>query len=144
MLIIIHANVLTVGLNGKDQALRQMPIRLITMESGKKAARLLKEEKIDGVVSNWNLDDMPDGLFLKRLKSVKPDIPTIALIESGNVSEEIAARSLGVSAVITDQADDQFFRQTLANVLGLKSVVSISSISASEESYDDYAVIREK
>ncbi len=133
MIVLVQANVLIVGLNGKHEVLRELPIRLITMQSGIKAARSLKNEKVDSVISKWDLDDMEDGQFLKKLKAVKPDIPTIAFVKAGDQAQEIAARSLGVSAVLTDDVDDELFRQTVANVLGLGSYVSIKAISPAKK-----------
>jgi len=130
MIVLVQATVLTVGLDGKSEVLRELPVRLITMQSGVQAARSLKNEEVESVISKWDLGDMADGLFLKRLKAVKPDIPTIAFIEAGNKAQEIAARSLGVAAVLTDEVDDGLFRETVANVLGLTDVVSIREISS--------------
>ena len=132
MIVLIQANVLTVGLDGKDEVLRELPIRLITMQSGMKAAHSLKTEKVDSVISKWDLDDMEDGRFLKNLRAVKPEIPTIAFVRAGDQTQEIAARSLGVSAVLTDEADDELFRETVANVLGLRDVASIKAMSPVE------------
>ncbi|UCF42367.1 MAG: hypothetical protein JSV99_07105 [Planctomycetota bacterium] len=129
MIVLVQANVLTVGLNGKNEALRELPIRLITMQSGVQAARSLKNEKVDSVISKWDLQDMEDGRFLRSLRAVKPEIPTIAFVKAGDMAQEIAARSLGVSAVLTDDSDDELFRQIVANVLGLTSPVSIKAIS---------------
>src|SRR4030042_4298168 len=97
MVVLVQANVLTVGLDGKNEVLRELPIRLITMQSGMKAARSLKTEKVDSVISKWDLDDMEDGQFLKNMRAAKPEIPTIAFVKAGDQSQEIAARSLGVS-----------------------------------------------
>jgi DNA-binding NtrC family response regulator len=132
MVVLVQASVLTVGLDGKNEALRELPIRLIIMQSGMKAARSLKNEKVDSVISKWDLDDMEDGRFLKNLRAVKPEIPTIAFVKAGDQAQEIAARSLGVSAVLTDEADDELFRETVANVLGLRDVASIKAISPAE------------
>ena len=129
MLVLVQANVLTVGLGGKEEVLDELPIRLLSMRSGEQAARSLKNERIDSVISKWDLDDMTDGRFIRALRLARPDIPTIVFVTSGNWAEEIAARSLGVSAVLTDEADDDFFRQTVANVLGLQTLVSIKAIS---------------
>jgi DNA-binding NarL/FixJ family response regulator len=139
MIVLVEASVLTVGLNGREKVLRELPIRLITMQSGIKAARSLKTERVDSVISNWELEDMADGRFLKGLRAAKPDIPTIAFIKAGDRAQEIAARSLGVSAVLTDETDDDFFRQTVANVLGLKGHVTIKSISSAENAKSRYA-----
>ena len=129
MIVLVQANVLTVGLNGRNEVLREMPIRLITMRSGTEAARSLKNEKVDSIVSKWDLEDMKDGVFLRRLRAVKPNIPTIVFVGVGDQAQEIEARSIGVSAVLTDDVSDELFRETVANVLGLKDVVSIKTIS---------------
>ena len=133
MIVLVEASVLTVGLNGREEVLQELPIRVITMQSGIKAARSLKIERVDSVISKWELEDMADGRFLKDLRAAKPDIPTIVFIRAGDRAQEIAARSLGVSAVLTDEADDDLFRQTVANVLGLKDIVSIKAISSAEK-----------
>jgi DNA-binding NarL/FixJ family response regulator len=138
MIVLVEASVLTVGLNGREKVLRELPIRMITMQSGIEAARSLKTERVDSVISNWELEDMADGGFLKGLRAAKPDIPTIAFIKAGDRAQEIAARSLGVSAVLTDEADDDLFRQTVANVLGLKGYVTIKAISLAEDAKSLY------
>ena len=138
MVVLVQASVLTVGLDGKNKVLRELPIRLITMQSGMKAARSLKNEKVDSVISKWDLDDMEDGRFLRNLRAVKPEIPTIAFVRAGDRAQEIAARSLGVSAVLTDETDDELFRETVANILGLRDIASIKAISPVENENSRY------
>ncbi|RKY23822.1 MAG: hypothetical protein DRP62_05150 [Planctomycetota bacterium] len=138
MIVLVQANVLTVGLDDRNEVLRELPIRLITMRSGIEAARSLKNEKVDSVISKWDLDDMKDGRFLKRLRTVKPDIPTIAFVRAGDHTQEIAARSLGVSAVLTEDVDDELFLETIANALGLKDLVAIRTISPAKNGKSRY------
>jgi len=133
MIVLVQAKVLAVGLNSRSEILRELPIRLVTMQSGTEAARSLKNEEVDSIISKWDLDDMADGWFLRRLRAVKPQIPTIAFIRAGDQAQEIAARSLGVSAVLTDEANDELFRETVANVLGFHDLVSIEAISPAED-----------
>lgn len=130
MIVLVQANVLTVGLNGRSKILQELPIRLITMQCRTEAAYSLKNEKVDSVISKWDLDDMQDGRFLRKLRAAKPEIPTIVFVRAGDRRAEVEARSLGVSAVLTDEADDELFRQTVANVLGLKNLASIKAISS--------------
>ena len=132
MIVLVQATVLTVGLDGRNEVLQDLPIRLITMQSAVQAARSLKSEKIDSVISKWDLDDMEDGWFLKRLKVVKPEIPTIVFVRADDREQEITARSLGVSAVLTNDTDDELFRETVANILGLKGITSIKAISSAQ------------
>jgi len=132
MVVLVQATVLTIGLNGRNEVLRELPIRLITMQSGLEAARSLKNEKVHGVISNWDLEDMPNGRFLKSFRAARPHIPTIAFVRAGSTSQEIAARSLGVSAVLAEDATDDVFKDTVANLLGLRGAVAIRAISAAE------------
>lgn len=113
---------------GKSQALQELPIRIINLQSGQAAARSLKTEKIDSIISRWDLEDMKDGQFIRNLKKVRPGIPTIVFVQSGNHRQEIEARSLGVSAVLTDEISDDLFRETVANILGIPSI-SIKTIA---------------
>jgi len=128
MVVLVQATVLTVGLNGRSEVLRELPIRLIKMQSGLEAARSLKNEKVNSVISRWDLDDMPDGRFLKSLKAAKPYIPTIALVKAGSKAQEIAARSFGISAVLAEDATDNVLRDTVANLLGIQGDVNIKAI----------------
>jgi DNA-binding NarL/FixJ family response regulator len=129
MIVLVRATVLTVGLNGKNEVLEELPIRVITKQFGLEAACSLKNEKVDGVISRWDLDDMPDGWFLKRLRIAKPDTALIALVRAGDRLQEIAARSLGVRAVLADDESDEFFRETVAGVLGIRETVIAKTMS---------------
>ena len=121
---------MTAGLNGRSEVLTELPVRLIKMQSGLEAARSLKNEKVNSVISRWDLDDMPDGRFLKTFKAAKPYIPTIALVRAGSKEQEIAARSLGVTAVLAEDATDAVLRDTVANLLGIEGGVTIKAISS--------------
>ena len=128
MIVLVQANVLTVGLNDKSGLLRELPIRLTSMRSGIEAARSFKSEKFDSVISKWDLDDMADGLFLKRLKAIKPKTKTVVFVRPGDQRQEIAARCLGASAVLTELTSDELFLETVTNVLRLDTA-SVKAIS---------------
>ena len=128
MIVLVQANVLTVGLNGKSDLLLELPIRLTSMRSGIEAARSFKSEKFDSVISKWDLDDMADGLFLKRLKAIKPKTKTVVFVRPGDQRQEIAARCLGASAVLTELTSDELFLETVTNVLRLDTA-SVKAIS---------------
>ena len=128
MVVLIQATVLTVGLDSRNEILQELPIRLVARQSGIEAARSIKNEEVDSVISRWNLVDMKDGRFLKALRAAKPGVTTVALVKAGDRAQEIAARSLGVSAVLTDESNDELFRETVANVLRLKGRISIGAV----------------
>ena len=81
------------------------------------------------------LDDhiRDDNEFLKKLKAVKSDMPTVAIIEPNNPQQEIEARMLGVSAVIPEDCDGQYFCEVMASVLGLHSANLVGTIYAVKE-----------
>ena len=133
MILLVEASVLTVGLSDKTDGLAELPIRLINMRTGSEAIKCLRNEKIDSVISEWNLPDMADGSFLKGFKTVKPHMPTIAVVKPGDRSQEIAARSLGVAAVLTDDTSTEHFRQTVSQVLGLSKSADIKAIHVVEK-----------
>ena len=133
MILLVEANVLTVGLNGKADGLAELPVRLISMRTGSEAIKCLRNEKIDSVISKWDLPDMADGSFLKGFKTVKPHMPTIAVVKPGDRGQEIAARGLGVAAVLTDDTSTEHFRQTVSQVLGLSKSADIKAIHVLEK-----------
>ena len=133
MVVVTKANVLTVGITDKAQALRELNIRVISLQFGKDAVRSLKSKEFDSVISRWDLPDMKDGTFLQGLKNIKRNMPTIAVIESGNTDQEISARSLGVSAVITEDISEDHFRKLISQLLGLEEVEQIKEIYATIE-----------
>ncbi len=107
-----------------------MPVRVLYIQTGEKAGRSLKNENVDSVISSWGLPDAPNGQFLKNLRLAKPYMPVIAIVDSNDVKQEIAARSIGVSAVLSSDVTDEVFRQTAIGVLGLGDTEAIQEICA--------------
>jgi DNA-binding NtrC family response regulator len=120
MIVLVQANILTAGLNGENQALEELPVHLVKVETAAQAARALKSENVDVVICPWDLVDCPDGLFVKRLRTAKPQVKIIVIIRAGSITEEIGARSSGVCAVLTNGGSDELLCQTLIAVLKLK------------------------
>ena len=122
----VYSTVLMVGTKDKANGLHELPIRLIVLDTGKEAIKCLREEKIDSVVSRWDLIDMPGGDLLARIIAAMPKMPTVAFVEPGNWQQEIIARSLGVTAVLNEDIDDIYFRNTLCQLLNIEDIVSVS------------------
>jgi DNA-binding NarL/FixJ family response regulator len=133
MVIIAEMNVLAVGMEDRVDQFKGLPIRLLNMVHGSDAIRSFKTNQIDSVVSHWHLPDMPNGHFLRKLKGVRPDMPTVAIIEPDNPQQEIEARMLGVDAVVTEDCDEQYFRQVLISVLGLHDIHVAQALYAAKE-----------
>jgi DNA-binding NarL/FixJ family response regulator len=130
MLVLVKANILAVGLGGRSNALKWLPIRVLFIRTGLEAGRSLKSEHVDSVISSWDLPDAPDGQFLRRVRLAKPYMPVIAIVNSNDVRQEIAARSIGAAAVLSSDVGDEVFRQTAIGVLGLGDTEAIQEICA--------------
>lgn len=133
MVIVAKMNILSVGVGDQAVGLGNLPIRLVNLKQGSEAVRSFKTEQVDSVISHWHLADMPNGMFLRKLRAAKPEMPTIAVIEANNPQQEIEARSLGVAAVICEDAGIEYFRNVVSEVLGLASVRAIEEVYAVKE-----------
>ncbi len=122
---VVGRSILVVGIADKGDALRELPIQVLAMDTGSQAIRCLKKEKIDTVVSHWELIDVPDGRFLKNVREAKPFTPTIAFIKPGDVAQEVAARRLGVDCVLSEDVNNDYFREAVCQLLGIPAVSSM-------------------
>jgi DNA-binding NarL/FixJ family response regulator len=134
---VVVANVLAVGVSDKSGALKDLPIRLLVMDTGAEAVRCLQEERIATVISRWELVDMPQGKFLRNIIAARPNIPTIAFITPGDRSQETAARGLGVSAILNEDVDDEYFRETLCQLLGICTITNVKVADGYRASVDN-------
>jgi len=123
MLVLVKANVLAVGLEDRSSLLQELPIRVVDIQSGFQAGRSLKNENVNSIISRWNLPDGPNGQFVRAVRNAKPYLSIIVVIDAGSTAQEIAARSIGASAVLSDDESDEIFRRTIAGVLGIDDVV---------------------
>ncbi len=117
--MIFIPKILITGVSGKADALQNLSIQLYITDSGREAVRCLKKRKIDTVISKWQLIDIKDGEFLKAVIEAKPGIATIAMINAGDYIQEVAARSVGVTAVLPENIDDDHFRKTVCSLSGI-------------------------
>ena len=101
---------------------------LVTVRSAAEAISHIRDDRFESVLSRWDLEDMPAGLFLKKLRLVRPDMTTVVLICGKDVSEEISARSIGVSAVLTEDCSDELLLATVASVLGIAVPAQVGAI----------------
>ncbi len=115
-------SVLAVGIECKAALLRELDIDVVSLQFGAQAVQSLKTENVLGVISRWNLPDMPNGKLLKGVKLIKPYVPTVAIADPGNNEQEIDARSIGVSAVITDDIDGYDFQRLVCNLMGFERI----------------------
>ena len=118
--------ILSVGIRNKSKALKTLPVRVLVVDSGAQAVRHLLEDKIDVVISHWDLTDMPQGMLLEKIIGAKPNMPTVAFIESDNWEQEITARSLGVTAILNEDIDESYFRNTICRILHIEDVSMLS------------------
>lgn len=130
MLVLVKANVLVLGFGGRCDALKALPIRKLFIETGLEASRSLKNESVNGVISLWDLPDAPAGKFLRNLRLAKPYLPIIAVVDANNIEQEIAARSFGATAVLSNDVDDEVLKRTVVEILGLGDTKEIQKLCA--------------
>ncbi len=121
----VYSTILIIAAQDKANALQELPLRVLMMDTGKEAVRCLREERIDSVVSRWDLVDMPAGELLQKIAAARPKMPTVAFIEPGNRQQEIMARSLGVTAILSDDIDDDYFRSTVCQILQIEDIAAV-------------------
>jgi len=130
MLVLVKANVLVLGLGRRADALKALPIRMCLVETGLEAGRSLKTDSVDGVISFWNLPDAPAGKFLRNLRLAKPYLPVVIMVDAGNIEQEISARSIGATAVLSNDVDVSVLRRTVVEILGLGDTKEIQKLCA--------------
>lgn len=107
-------SVLMVGTSkAQNQNLSTLPVILLTSSTARQGAEHLRLLNIDVAVSKWDLPDLSDGEFIRNVVEARPGLPVVAIIESGNIEQEIHARSLGVSAVVNDDPGGTELREAL-------------------------------
>ena len=126
----VFSTIVMVGTETRVSGLHELPIRLLIFETGREAIQCLTTERIDSVISRWDLIDMPEGELLAKITRARPNMPTVAFIEPGNQQQEIIARSLGVTAILTDDIDDAYFRSTVCQILYIEDNASVSLSAA--------------
>jgi len=119
-----------IGARDKAHGLQHLPLRVLLMDTGRQALQCLRDEPVDSVISRWDLPDMPNGLLLGRILAARPKMPTIAVIESGNTEQEILARSLGLTAIVTDDTEADTLRQLICQILHIEEVLSLHAAAA--------------
>lgn len=136
MVFVICASVLSVGLEDKAEQLRTLPVRIVPRRLGKEAISSFKNDEFDGVITCWDLDDMPAGGFLRAIKTARPYLPAVVITEAGDVEAEIGARSLGASAVVTTDTSGPMLRTVVSQVLRIESrIVSEPEVITERSKY---------
>ncbi len=64
---------------------------------------------------------MADGKLIRRVKSARPWLPTIVLLDECDYRREAAARSLGVTAVLAGEPEACLLSQVVQETLGLET-----------------------
>lgn len=123
----VYSNMLMVGVKDRARQLRELPLRVLALDTAGQAIKCLRHQRVDSVISHWDLVDMPDGELLKRICSARPQMPTVVFIKAGDRRQEILARSLGVTAILSDDIDDDFFRSTVCQILNIEQIASVSA-----------------
>jgi DNA-binding NarL/FixJ family response regulator len=110
--------ILTVGLTERCNSLKNLPVRLCSVNTGFEALKQLRLEVPSVLIGLWDLPDMPDGELFRRVLAGAASVATVTLIEFGNTSAEVAARRLGVTVVLDEGVDKQILSELLSQLSG--------------------------
>lgn len=79
---------------------------IIEAEKATEAIKALRKRFIDIIITRWDLPDMEEGEFVRRLRWAKPFAKIVVVADPERFEkEEIAARLTGVDLVIPDNSD---------------------------------------
>jgi hypothetical protein len=126
LMCIVNTTILIVGAKDRGEALRELPVRVILLDNSAEAVRCLRKEAVDAIVSRWHLVDVPSGGLLEAVIGANPWMPSVAFVRPGDAKQEIAARSIGVTAVLSDDIDDAYFRDVMCQILHIEEIASIT------------------
>jgi len=118
-----HRNVLIVDdevdfLSSMRRALRKEPYRVLTAESGKAALRIMEEQDVDLVVSDYMMPEMNGLTLIKRIQRDYPHILTIMLTALAELDIAMQAiNEAGVYKFILKPVEINSFRITLRRAL---------------------------
>lgn len=117
------ARLLTSGVPERSREFAELPIRLISTDTGMQAVEALRTEHvIDAMVSRWDLPDMSDGELVRRIRSARPWLPTVVLLDEPYDQREIAVRGLGVVAVLPSRVEADLLHRVTKQMLGLEAL----------------------
>ncbi len=105
--------VLTVGINDLCKNLNNLTTEVFAVDTGFAALQQFRKRIPSVLIAKWDLPDMSDGILFRRILSAASAVSTVAMIEFGNTSQEVAARTLGVTVVLDDSADEQMLKELL-------------------------------
>jgi DNA-binding NarL/FixJ family response regulator len=137
-----ETDILAVGITDKGDVLKQLPVKLALADTAREALSCLRWGMVYSLASRWELPDMTNGELLRRITSAKPEMPTMALIECGNKEQEIAAKMLGVTLVLPQDIDDNYFYECLCQLLGFEDLAQMKGLKKPEYSEGIYVTQR--
>lgn len=102
----------------------------IEAENGREALRLLKTNKIDLLLSDFNMPVMDGGVLLKWVKGSPntKDIPVVIVTSAGNPAREKELKDLGAYAVLSKPISPAVISQELEELID----------SEEEEGFDEW------
>jgi hypothetical protein len=121
-----YADILAVGISDKRRIITTLSVRSILVGRADQALKCLRKVDVYSLAGLWDLPDMRDGGLFDHILGAKSWLPTIAIVQTGNIAQEIAARRLGVTLVLPEDVDDGYFRDCLCDLLKINRHVQLN------------------
>ena len=125
MYFVADINILTIGIDLEIGHFDALPAMVIRSNSGMEAIRHLRENhKIDTIVTRWDLPSMPNGQFVRKIRTARPSIPIVVILDDPDEKREIGVRKTGVTAVIPSTANIACVLNVIKHVLNIQDAVN--------------------
>ena len=96
----------------------KMSVNYLEAGDGDEALRILSNNKIDLILLDWNMPNLPGIDFLKKVRGMDEykDIPIIMITSEAAKLNVIEAVKAGVTAYITKPINDKVFMENLSKI----------------------------
>ena len=99
--------------------LMKIPVHYLEASDGNEALQVLSVNKVDLVLLDWNMPNLPGIDFLKKVRSMEQykSIPVIMVTSESSKLSVIEAVRAGVTDYITKPINDKAFMEKISSVI---------------------------
>jgi two-component system chemotaxis response regulator CheY len=95
---------------------------ILEAEDGKQALDILSQNKVDLIITDWNMPNMDGLTFVKKIRSMREwdDVPIIMVTTEAAKEDIIEALKAGVNHYVVKPFTPQTLKEKIEVVMGLK------------------------
>lgn len=108
----------------------------VEAESGESALLMLKQESVDIVISDVNMEGMSGLALLKSIKATYPELPVLIMTAYGTIDDAVLAIKDGACNYIAKPFAPEVLLNMVSQYVPLKATSSFEPIAADERSIE--------